>query len=106
VCSSDLQVHLRGVVTTVESAKLQTMVDHSINLVLRDRWKEFARPLGDNQLEIDWVGLQTQIARELLRMLRREFQSNPLLVFLMQNAEEPLVKASSRTRRAEAAIAS
>jgi len=100
------QVHLRGVVTTVESAKLQTMVDHSINLVLRDRWKEFARPLGDNQLEIDWVGLQTQIERELLRMLRREFQSNPLLVFLMQNAEEPLVKASSRTRRAEAAIAS
>jgi ribonuclease J len=100
------QIHLRGVVTAVDSAKLQTMVDNSVTAVLRDRWKEFARPFGDNQLEVDWVGLQTQIERELQRMLRREFQSNPLLVFFMQNAEEPMVKTSSRTRRAEAAIAS
>ena len=100
------QVHLSGVVTSLERSKLQTAVETSISVVLRDRWQEFARPVGnEGQLQIDWVGLQTQIERELQRMLRRDLQSNPLLVFLMQTPEEPPVRDVTRDRRT-AAIAS
>ncbi|MGL5060863.1 MAG: ribonuclease J, partial [Microcoleus sp.] len=38
--------------------------------------------------DVDWVGVQTQIERAIQRLLRREMQSNPLLVFLMQIPEE------------------
>ncbi len=97
------EVHLRGVVTSISRSELKTRVQDTIEFVVRDRWAEFARPLGDGgKLEIDRVGLQIQIERELMRMLRRELQSNSLLVFLMQMTEEPLVKASSRGRRVEA----
>lgn len=99
------QVHLRGVVTSIEMARLQSMVEGTIKALLSDRWSEFARPFGDGQTEIDWVGVQTQLERELQRMLRREFQSNPLLVFLLQNVEDTSVKTPGRGRRA-AAIAS
>lgn len=97
------EVHLRGVVTSISRTELKTRVQDTIEFVVRDRWAEFARPLGEGgKIEIDRVGLQTQIERELVRMLRRELQSNSLLVFLMQMSEEPLVKASSRGRRVEA----
>lgn len=97
------EVHLRGVVTSISRTELQQRVRETIELAIRDRWTEFARPLGDNgKLEIDRVGLQTQIERELVRMLRRELQSNSLLVFLLQLSEEPMVKGSVRERRVEA----
>ncbi|UBF28558.1 ribonuclease J [Kovacikia minuta CCNUW1] len=92
------EIHLRGVVTSLSRADLLKKVQETIELVLRDRWKEFARTFGDSQLELDRVGLQTQIERELVRMLRRELQSNPLLVFLMQMAEEPSIRSTKRER--------
>ena len=93
------EVHLRGVVTAIDRAELQAKVQNVIEFLLRDRWQEFARPLGDTQLEIDWVGVRVQIERELHRMLRRELQSAPLLVFLMQNAEESGLKSGVKERR-------
>lgn len=97
------EVHLRGVVTSIARAELQKRVKDTIELVVRDRWTEFARPLGENgKLEIDRVGLQTQIERELVRMLRRELQSNSLLVFLLQLSEAAMAKVPSRERRVQA----
>jgi ribonuclease J len=97
------EVHLRGVVTSISRIELQTRVRDTIEFVIRDRWAEFARPLGDGgKIEVDRVGLRTQIERELVRMLRRELQSSPLVVFLMQMSEEPTVAVSSRERRVEA----
>jgi ribonuclease J len=97
------QIHLSGVVTSLERSKLQTAIETAIGNTLRDRWSEFARPVGnEGQLEIDWVGLRTQIDREIQRTLRRDLQSNPLLVFLMQNPEEPSVREVSRERRTPA----
>jgi ribonuclease J len=96
------EIHLRGVVTTVTRAQLQEKVRDSIEGVLRDRWRDYARPFDDNRFEIDWAGLQVQIERDTLKMLRRELQSNPLLVFLMQTAEEPVIKTASKGRTAEA----
>lgn len=100
------EIHLRGVVTTVERPLLQKLINKTIENVLSDRWREFARSLDDDQLEVDWVGLQTQIEAAIQRLLRRELQSRPLLVFLMQNPEKPPVKVTSSRRRSTAKVAS
>ncbi|NJR50039.1 MAG: ribonuclease J [Leptolyngbyaceae cyanobacterium CSU_1_3] len=99
------ELHLSGVVTTIERALLQNKVEDAIEITLRDRWSEFARDL-DGQIEVDWAGLQVQIERELQRLLRRELQSNPLLVFLMQNPEPAMVKSAPTRQRAAARVAS
>jgi ribonuclease J len=90
------EVHLRGVVTTIDRGQLQAKVRDTIEGLLRDRWTDFARPLGDNgEIHVDWAGLQYQIERDLQRMLRKEVQSNPLLVFLMQTPEQEAPVISS-----------
>lgn len=91
------EVHLRGVVSSVNRDQLRAKVQESIEIVLRDRWSEFARTL-EKKLEVDWAGLNVQIERELQRLLRRELQSNPLLVFLLQTPEPTAVKNAARQR--------
>jgi len=98
------EIHLRGVVTSISKAQLQDKFRESIELVLRDRWKEYARSFGNSRLEVDWPGLQAQLERELVKIVRREFQSNPLLVFLMQTAEEPLPTNNKKVGRTAEAV--
>ncbi len=81
------EIHLRGVVLSMERNQLRQAIESTIEAVLSDRWTDFARNFGDDQVEIDWAGLQVQLERELIKLLRREFQSDPLLVFLMQTPE-------------------
>jgi len=104
---SQPELHLRGVVTSLGKAEIQNKVRETIEAVLRDRWQEYARPLGGDQLHVDWAGLQTQIERELVKTVRREFQSNPLLVLLMQTTEAPvpISKAGRKAGRTVEAIA-
>ena len=92
------QVHLRGVVTAVERSLLNTLVQKTIEAMLSDRWTEFARSFEDSQLDVDWVGLQVQIERDLQRLVRRELQSRPLVVFLLQTPDEPPQRARRRQR--------
>ncbi|NJK37510.1 MAG: ribonuclease J [Oscillatoriales cyanobacterium RM2_1_1] len=80
------EVHLKGVVTSADLATLQNQIAQSIEHTLSDRWSEFSRSFGDGQQEIDWVGVKTQVERAIQRLLRRELQSNPLLVLLLQTS--------------------
>jgi ribonuclease J len=101
------EVHFRGVVTSVERSRFQDKTRETIEIVLRNYWKELARPYEEASTHIDWVGVKTQIERELVRMLKREMQSAPLLVFLMQTtAESAPRRVSKDVRKAEPAIAS
>lgn len=93
------EIHLRGVVTSLEISLLQTWVQETIEDILSDRWQEFAKSFGEGELDVDWAGLQVHLEQALRRLLRRELNSNPLLVFLMQNPEEPPVKSTNRRRR-------
>lgn len=99
------EVHLRGVVTSVEQSLLQKLIQQTIENLLSDRWQEFSRSF-DEELEVDWAGLQAQIEQAIQRLLRRELQSRPLLVFLMQNPDAPPAKVTGRRRRATARVAS
>jgi ribonuclease J len=101
------QINLRGVVTAMDPKRLQTKVEDTIEATLRDRWKEFIHTYGNGQTDIDWEGVRAQLEGELRRALRRELQSNPMLIVLLQavDAPEEPVKSAGRGRRT-AAIAS
>jgi ribonuclease J len=99
------EVHLRGVVTSVERTLLQALMQKALEELLRDRWTEFARSFGEDQLEVDWTGLQVQMERDLQRLLRRELQGRPLLVLLLTIPEEPAIKSAGRRRRSTAKVA-
>ena len=83
------EVYLRGVVTTLPRETLQIKIQGGIENVLRDRWAEYARPLRDGaRIDVDWAGLQYQIERDVQRTLRREVQSSPLVMFLLQSPDK------------------
>ncbi len=98
------EVHLRGVVTTLEKAKLERSVVQTVEAVLSDRWPDFTHNFGDGEITVDWTKLQAQLEMELRRMLRRELQSNPLLVFLMQSPLAPAPKMERVDRTAKIAV--
>jgi len=99
-------IHLRGVVSGVEKSLLEKLVIRTIESTLSDHWTDFAKPLNGKQTDIDWTGLQGEIQGDLQRLARRELQSRPLLVFLLQNPEEPPVTVRGRRRRSTAKVAS
>jgi ribonuclease J len=98
------EIHLRGVVTTIERSFLQKWVQERIEEILNVRWSEFAQSF-DGQIEVDWAGLQGQLERELQRSIRRELQSQPTLTLLMTTPEEPAKVADGRRRRRSTAAA-
>ena len=100
------EIHLRGVVSSVEKSLLQQLVIKTIERTLSDRWRDFAKSFDSEQTDVDWVGLQVQIERDLQRLARRELQSSPLVVFLLQSPDERPVKVTGRRRRSTAKVAS
>ncbi|MBP0018635.1 MAG: RNase J family beta-CASP ribonuclease [Cyanobacteria bacterium SBLK] len=84
------EVHLRGVVRTIERSLLQNLVLRNIERTLNERGQEFARKSDDGRLEIDWIGLKTEMEIYLERLARRELRCRPLVVFLLQTPE-PIV---------------
>ncbi|HEY9613492.1 ribonuclease J [Allocoleopsis sp.] len=100
------EIHLRGVVSLVEKSLLEQLVVKTIERTLSDRWTDFAKSFEGSELDIDWAGLQVQIESDLRRLARRELQSHPLLIFLLQAPEEPPVKVTGRRRRSTARVAS
>lgn len=96
------EIHLRGVVTSLERAMVQKWVQERIEDVLSDRWSDFAR-FDSEQLEVDWAGLQAQLERELQRSIRRELHCQPSVTLLLQMPEEPVKVVDGRRRRRTAA---
>jgi hypothetical protein len=100
-------VHIRGVVTTLPTETLQLKLQAGMEVLLRDRWSEFARPIKDEgQLDVDWAGLQYQIERDVQRVLRREVQSSPLVVFLLQSPATPGTMGGNSVKSASDGIQS
>ena len=96
-------VHLRGVVTTINRDFLQNWVQDQIEQTLSDRWTDFAQSFDGQQVDIDWAGLQVQLEKDLQRAIRRELQCQPTVTLLMPTPEEPVKVADGRRRRRTAA---
>ncbi|WP_088239564.1 ribonuclease J [Calothrix rhizosoleniae] len=93
------ELHLRGVVTSIEGAMLQNLVKQRIEETLNFRWSEFAKPSENGKNEVDWGGLQGILERELMRFLKRELQCQPTVTLLMQTPEAPAAKVTDGRRR-------
>ncbi|NMG06263.1 ribonuclease J [Brasilonema sp. UFV-L1] len=93
------EIHLRGVVTSIERSLLQKWVQQRIEEILSVRWSEFTRPFDGENQEVDWGGLQGHLERELARSLRKELHCQPSVTLLMQIPDEPPVKVSDGRRR-------
>lgn len=91
------EIHLRGVVASMEKSRLDKLILQIIESILSDRWSDFTHSFGNGEVDIDWTKLQAQIETELRRLLRRELKSNPLLVFLMQTPSEPTSSSNSNS---------
>ncbi|NES66855.1 MAG: ribonuclease J, partial [Okeania sp. SIO2D1] len=78
------QLHLRGVVSAMEKAQMRELVIKTLEKSLSNNWSEYAKS-GNTQ--VDWSGLKNELECAVQRMLRRELQGQPLLVFLMQTPE-------------------
>ncbi len=79
------EIHLRGVVTSIEKTLLQQLVSRTVERTLHERWGDFSQNNGKKSHDdIDWTGLRVEIEGALQRLVRRELTSRPLVVFLMQ----------------------
>lgn len=92
------ELHMQGVVTSIERSLLQKWVQQRIEEILGVRWLEFS-PAGGQPADTDWGGLQETLEREIARSMRRELQCQPALTLLMQVPEEPSVKVADGRRR-------
>jgi ribonuclease J len=79
------EIHLRGVVTKVERSLLQQLVIRSIERIVTERWDDFQTVIG----KPNWEGLRAEIEGYLQRLIKRELQSSPLVIFLLQTTEQP-----------------
>ncbi len=94
------EIHLRGVVTSIERSLLQKWVQQRIEEILTVRWSEFSNPgFESEQSEMDWGGLQGMLERELQRSIRKELQCQPSVTLLMQIPDEPPVKVAATDGR-------
>ncbi len=94
------EIHLRGVVSSFDPLKLQQRIREVLQTCLQNQWGDFSR--GQGKQEVDWDGLQQLLEQELRRLLRRELQSTPMLILLLQVPPQPV---ASLRRSAAAAVA-
>ncbi len=84
---SEPEVQLRGVVTSADRQRVKGWVTREIEMALRDHWSTFKQDLENGAVEVDWVGFQSQVELGMQRRLRRELQSNPMTIFVVQPTE-------------------
>ncbi|NJR16170.1 MAG: ribonuclease J [Calothrix sp. CSU_2_0] len=97
------EIHLRGVVTSIEKPLLQNWVQQRIEEILSVRWTEFTESF-DGKLEVNWGGLQGLIERDLARSLRKELHCQPTVTLLMQIPEETAVVKVATATASTAAV--
>jgi ribonuclease J len=90
-------LHLRGVVTQIEPSLLQQLVTRTLEKTLSDRWEHFTYS-ENSTTDVDWNRVRHELESSLKRLFRRELQSQPLIVFLMQKPEKPAVRTTRRRR--------
>lgn len=93
------EIHLRGVVTSIERSLIQKLIKQRIEEILGMRWSEFTQQFDSGKVEVDWGGLQGLIERDLARLLRRELKCQPTVTLLLQTPEEPVKVSDGRRRR-------
>ena len=78
------EVHFRGVVMTVERPLVHQLIVRNIERFAVERWKEFILS-SNGKTKMDWERIQKELEGTLQRLVKRELQSSPSVVFLLQS---------------------
>jgi ribonuclease J len=100
------EIHWRGVVTAVERSLLQQLIIRTIENTISERLNQFESSSNNEGTEFDWTNLRIDLESTLQRLIKRELQSLPLVVFLLQTADASQTSTSRRRRRSTATLAS
>jgi ribonuclease J len=84
---SQPEIHLRGVVTTVERSLLKQLIIRDIEKFLSERWSAFSRTNEDDSVTVDVTRLRLELESSLDRLVKRELRTEPLIVVLVQTSE-------------------
>ncbi|MBD2392845.1 ribonuclease J [Cyanobacterium aponinum FACHB-4101] len=79
------QVNLRGVVCTMEVPSLERLITRTVDRTISDRIKSnLLLSEGDN---INWNSIRIEVETNLSRVIQREINSEPLVIFILQVQE-------------------
>lgn len=79
------QIHLRGVVCKIEVSSLERMIIRTIDKTIVDRLKSSLLLNGHDQ--VNWTSIRIDVEANLERLIQRELQSEPLVIFMLQVQE-------------------
>ncbi len=97
------EIHIRGVVASANNKLLHQLIQRNVDSTISDRLAEYKGNGKRSQEEIDWTDIRIEVEQSLQRLARRELQSQPLIVFLMQVSEQVGTRTQRRRRRPTAA---
>ncbi len=88
------EVNLRGVVSPLESAKINQLILRSVEYSINSYWRNLATNANGKpiQKEIDWSALKVEIETGLQQLVRRELKSQPTTICLLQTPQDKQVK--------------
>ncbi|WP_234406524.1 ribonuclease J [Limnothrix sp. PR1529] len=87
----DPQVHMSGVVSSIDPSKLTGAIGATLKNFLSNRFERFVtNPARRSDDDIDWGGLKVELEREFQRLLRRDFVGTPQVVVLVQPIAAPI----------------
>jgi ribonuclease J len=99
-------INFSGVVTNIEQSLLKELITRNIAKTTRDRWSEFVQII-DGEIDVQWESLKEALELSLRRLIKRETQTVPLIVVLLQYPEKPQKDTKVyRRKRPTASVAS
>ncbi|HIK36723.1 MAG: ribonuclease J [Geminocystis sp.] len=79
------QITLRGVVCTMELPTLERLISFTVERTIQDRIKSSL--LLNAGEDINWNGIRLEVEANLSRVIQREIQSEPLVIFMLHVSE-------------------
>jgi ribonuclease J len=80
------QINLRGVVSKMELPSLERLITRGIDKTLSDLFE--LRSNSNTNGGVDWNSLRIDLEITLERLIKRELQSNPLVIFMLHLQEK------------------
>ena len=88
---SEPQINLRGVVCSMDSTSLERLINRTVDRTIGDRIK--SNLLLNDGGNINWGSIRIEVETAINRVIQRELQSSPLVIFML-HVQEGKAKAS------------
>jgi ribonuclease J len=98
-------INLRGVVSKIEISMLEKMMISTVNKTIGDRFS--SQTNSHKNGDVNWNMIRIEVESNLQRLIKRELQSTPLIIFMLQVQEKsPSQTKFNRRKRSTASLAS